>query len=553
MARSRLLDSLIRIANDYRAADAHGVSPETIRQWRDERADRDLRQGFDRRSFIKGAATIAAAASVPNAVYAALPSRSVAIVGGGIAGLSCALTLIDRGVTDVAVYEANTRLGGRMHTNVGYFENGQTSEWCGELIDTNHTTVQTLAKRFNLPLVDLKVNQPAGSEDTYHFFGQYYPRAQAVDDFAPVWDALQKAVHDAPYPTLFNRSTPEGRILDNTSVYEWIERNVPGGHASPMGSMLDVAYTEELAVDTALQSSLNLIYLLGFQKKHNDFEFFGLSDERYHIEGGNQRLPLAIAGALGGANGPVIKTGTALRALRLEADGRYTLTLARGRTTLSRTVDYVVLALPFAILRDLDYSRAGFDALKDFTIQNLGMGRSGKLQLQFRSRLWNGTGAWPGISNGNTYSDLGYQNTWDVTRGQAGATGIQVQYSGGPVTLALSASGPYLLADGRGVAQDVNRFLTQLDVVFPGIAQQYNGKAASSVPHLDPFLKLSYSHYKLGQYQQIAGYEAVRQANCFFAGEHTSVDFQGFMEGGAISGVQAAKDVIAEILGPAQP
>ena len=83
--------------------------------------------------------------------------------------------------------------------------------------------------------------------------------------------------------------------------------------------------------------------------------------------------------------------------------------------------------------------------------------------------------------------------------------------------------------------------------MFPGVAAAWNGKAASSLPHLDPYLMLSYSHWKTGQYQTIAGYEQVRQGNCLFAGEHTSIDFQGFMEGGAVSGQRAANEVLADL------
>lgn len=79
------------------------------------------------------------------------------------------------------------------------------------------------------------------------------------------------------------------------------------------------------------------------------------------------------------------------------------------------------------------------------------------------------------------------------------------------------------------------------------ISAYWNGNAASSLPRLDPLLKLSYSHWKVGQYQTIAGYEEVRQGNCLFAGEHTSIDFQGFMEGGALSGQRAAKEILADL------
>ena len=35
-----------------------------------------------------------------------------------------------------------------------------------------------------------------------------------------------------------------------------------------------------------------------------------------------------------------------------------------------------------------------------------------------------------------------------------------------------------------------------------------------------------------GQYTSFAGYEGVREGNVHFAGEHTSYEFQGYMEGG---------------------
>jgi len=70
---------------------------------------------------------------------------------------------------------------------------------------------------------------------------------------------------------------------------------VPGGHSSPMGRLLDVAYNQEYGAETTDQSALNIIYLLQFQPKPGNFSIYGASDERYHIVGGNQR-PLWNAG-----------------------------------------------------------------------------------------------------------------------------------------------------------------------------------------------------------------------------------------------------------------
>lgn len=43
----------------------------------------------------------------------------VVIVGGGIAGVSAARYLINRGVQQVLILEAKERLGGRIHTVTG--------------------------------------------------------------------------------------------------------------------------------------------------------------------------------------------------------------------------------------------------------------------------------------------------------------------------------------------------------------------------------------------------------------------------------------------------
>jgi monoamine oxidase len=51
----------------------------------------------------------------------------------------------------------------------------------------------------------------------------------------------------------------------------------------------------------------------------------------------------------------------------------------------------------------------------------------------------------------------------------------------------------------------------------------------------------------VGQYTAFGGYEGVRQGGVLFCGEHTSMDFQGHMEGGAAEGVRAAGEILAMV------
>src|SRR5947209_4194375 len=300
MARTPLVRELQQLASEHRQAGRERIPLAKVREGRAAISRRQLLKGG-----TAGAAGLALAGpwSLAQAAFAATPR--IGIIGAGISGLTAALTLQDAGI-HATVYESSTRIGGRMHSdspvtnpnNSSTWANAQTSEWCGELIDQGHKTILRLAQRFGLATVNLLAGEPNGSDDTYYFFGQYYPKDQADTDFQPVHNALQGDVQTASYPTTYRINTPGGIALDNMSAYEWIEQKVLGGHRSAMGQLLDVAYNIEYGAETTDQSALNLVYLLGYSAKPGNFAIFGASNEKYHIVGGNQRLPETIAANL---------------------------------------------------------------------------------------------------------------------------------------------------------------------------------------------------------------------------------------------------------------
>ena len=549
MARTPLLSRFQQLFADFDEAERTG---RTIDQVQDERRKARL----SRRDFLKATgATIGAAAlagTVP-AFARATSAPRIGIIGAGIAGLNAALTLQDKGIAST-VFEASDRVGGRMHSLMsGYWQNGQTSEWCGELIDSNFKTIMALATRFNLPLVDMLAAQPSGSQETDFVHGHYYTFNQAISDFNVIAPTLKSQLHDAPFPTTFNSFTTFGQQLDKTSAFDWIEKFVPGGHSSDFGALLDSAYNQEFGLDTTQQSSLNILYLLAFQpvkQPAGGFAWYGTSDERFHIIGGNQLLPLAIAGHVQSASPQcTIHTLWRMTAIRTNGDGSVTCTFSTPSGSAQETFDAVILTLPFSVLRGLDYSGAGFSPLKVTAITQLGYGTNTKMNLQFNSRFWNGTGAWPGTSNGTIYTDLPFEDSWDATRGQPGSTGIVVLFTGGSFGTQVEIPAPYsTVQDSPAALHAVQQFLSQLETVWPGATAQWNGQATVSTPWSDPNQLGSYACWKVGQYTTFSGFEGVRQGNIHFAGEHCSINFQGFMEGGAAEGERAANEIIADHL-----
>jgi monoamine oxidase len=290
---------------------------------------------------------------------------------------------------------------------------------------------------------------------------------------------------------------------------------------------------------------LGLIGLLGYQSAPDAFDMFGTSDERYHVRGGNQQLPKAIAAAL---PPDAISLGWRLVALAVNADNTQTLTFAvEGGRTRTVAADHTVLAVPLGVMKRIDFSRARFDDRKRATYAAMPMGVNGKLQLQFDARPWNGTGAWPGRSTGETYADTGYQNTWEVSRAQPGAQGILVDFLGGDVARSFTPDHAFGSADNPTIRAYARRFLNQIEPVYPGLSKLWNGKALLSTWYLNPYSYGSYSYWPTRYCQYFAGYEGVRQGNVHFAGEHCSLDYQGYMEGGAEEGQRAAAEIIADL------
>jgi monoamine oxidase len=452
----------------------------------------------------------------------------IVIVGAGLAGLSAAYALRNAGQV-AEVHEASDRIGGRCWTLRDAFADGQIAEHGGELIDQGHSHIRQLAQELGLKLDNLLQAEQNGTALFAHIDGSRYSYEEMTDDIKAAWQKIHADVSAAGYPTTFEISTARGRELDNMSIVDWIEETFEGGIESRIGKVLDLAYNIEYGAECKEQSALNLLYLLGYSGQ-GQFRVFGPSNEKYHVVGGNDQITARLAAALPGQ----ITTGSELVAVRRNASGTFTLTFAQQTALKTVTADKVVLALPFSILRSsVDISKAGFEPLKLIAVREQGMGTNSKLHVQFSSRFWRLQG-----SNGETFADTGYQNTWEVTRAQPGKSGILVDYTGGKIGASFGSGTPESRA---------KQFLAQVEPVLPGATKAWNGRATIDFWPGERWAKGSYSYWKVGQYQRFAGMEARRQGNCLFAGEHTSIDFQGYLNGAVETGQGAAAEILADL------
>lgn len=527
MARSPLIPLFARALHQIRTSRASGVPlPELVEQ--------EAERARSRRRFLKGVAAVGAAMALPSiaeagttidALSAVRRQPVVAIVGGGTAGLLCAYRLKQKGIR-ATVYEATTRTGGRMFSDRTTFAaDGQVCELGGELIDTGHTTMRRLAKEFSLKLEDKEKDIHGLTDLVGYFNGRNVPYAELLRLFTPIADAIDDslAVLTVPDNGISWADPNNGASLDRLSLTQWFDRECIHGIGR---ELIEVAHVIEWGLDANEMNAYDMLGLISTNTKK--IEVFGDSDERFHISGGNDQIPQKLTAGLSGQ----IATGQALERIASRADGKYVLTFRGTAGTSEVVADHVVSAIPFKILRDVDL-RLDLPTLKKTAIRELGYGQNSKCMAGFRTRPWRTQ-----KSNGESYSDLSYQNTWDTTQMQAGAHGILTEYTGGSIAVAA----------GNGTTSaHAAEFVRQIDRVYPGSAAAYDGKAVRQVWTRMPFNRASYSAYLVGQYTKFAGTEGERVGNLHFAGEHTDFDNQGYMEGAANSGERVANEVLADL------
>lgn len=493
-----------------------------------EIVDRVLEVRLDRRRFIAAGATTVAGLAAARCVTPAYnmigdaSSAPVLVVGAGIAGLTAAYRLQQAGIP-VRVIEAQKRAGGRMYSIRGFFPEGQVAELGGELIDSNHTAIRSLAAELEIPLDDLNEDDPGLSRDFWYFDGQRRSDADVVEAFRPIAKRIDDDLATLRGDDVTALEPNGGEALDAITIAQWLDR---AGVSGWMRKLLDVAYTTEYGLETGDQSSLNLLLMI--DTNPDPFRIFGESDERYHVRDGNDAITNALAKRLDG----VIETTTGLESIR-ENGGTYVCSVRRGGMSYVIGAQAVVVTIPFTMLRSVELPET-ISPAKRRAIDELGYGTNAKLMAGFASRPWRAAG-----SNGSVVTDLPFQLCWETSRLQKGTSGILTNFTGGQHGIDI----------GRGSEREQARaFVTQLDGIFPGVAAAHEGqKSVRFHWPSNPFVRGSYASYRPGQWTTIRGHEGTPEGRIFFAGEHTSLESQGFMNGGCESGERAAAEVLAAL------
>ncbi len=482
---------------------------------------------LSRRTFLGGAATLLvpeAGSALSRPTPASAPR--IAIVGAGIAGLNLTDRLREAGVA-ATLYEAAPFIGGRMQTARNTAASGVSVELGGEFIDSDHTEMLALASEFHLDLIDTQGAGETGLKTAYFANGQIYSEAEVIAAFEPLAAVIDEDTARLSDTITYRQHSTFDTALDRTPLRDYLKRqHLPRW----LYEILEAAYVNEYGLELRDQSSLNFVQTIGTDTT-GGFRVYGASDQRYKIRGGNDQIVKGLALRVQNH----LELGHRLEALGRTAGGAYRLTFGVGHGAVKTvTADLVVLCLPFSVLRWVAL-RLPLPAVKLRAIRELGYGTNAKVIAGFRNRVWR-----EGGFSGDSYARLPYQSGWDSSRGQAGTTGAYTMFAGGEAGLEFG---------GGSVKQKTHQLLRGLERVFPGVEQNWLRTAERAYWPLNPYTLGSYAAYRPGQWTRLRGAEGETVENLYFAGEHTSLDWQGYMNGGAESGRLTAEAILARLRG----
>jgi len=482
--------------------------------------------GLTRRALLAALGATGASALLPRETHAApIAPGPVAIIGGGIAGLSALWHLTQAGI-DAHLYEARARFGGRIYTAR---TKGQPSiEVGGQLVNTDHDDMHALTREFGVALIDRK---GAAHRTMILAGGREIPEAKLAGALRGIAGQI-----DADSVRLDQNYARVAAELDQMSFTGYLDKHARLMPEPWVRGLMEMTARTEYGCEPGEASAIELVFNLPSIKGRR-IDVLSRSDERYLMAGGSSSLIDAMTSRL--AN----RLTNNKKLTRIDPLGAgVRLFFADGSTAQASAV---IVTTPASITRKIDF-RVPLPPLWRRFIAEVGLGRNGKVQAVMAARPWEKP-----IGRGG--------EIWQSTKG----AGVALGWDGG----VRPAAGPgsvwtWFLGGDEVAAADLGEtlalartFAAQAEKGVPGMTAATTNQARRTNWHHDPMAMGAYVNFRPGQLTRFgrliwketdgAATAPPSAAPVYFAGEHLSDAYPGYMNGGAQTGRLAAKAIIA--------
>ncbi|HEX4946412.1 MAG TPA: FAD-dependent oxidoreductase [Blastocatellia bacterium] len=484
-----------------------------------------------RREFLRE--SLAATAGLSASSLALLPIRrqplprtvapqKVLVIGAGLAGLSAAYELTQAG-HDVTVLEAQTRPGGRVRTLREPFADGLHAEAGATRIPNHHQLTLGYVKLFDLRLDPF---QPPDLATVYYVRGKrlIVRPGEAVDWPYKLTEEERKLG--------LNGLRQKYALTNVKDVGDVMSPTWPPASLKPYDWMTTSELRRKMGASAEVEMLLRATNgnTPTMQPGHERSALYQLRSavqnlprrEYFKISGGNDLLPRAFAARLA----EKIQYGSPVVRIEHNPQG-VRVAFRQAGTQHTLTGDHLVCALPFTVLRHIEVAPA-FSAEKQMAIEQMVFSSVTKVFLQAKRRFW----ADEKLS-GFAFTDLPLGQVWNPSYQQPGTRGILMAYIGSQNSVDITA-----LKEGARI----NAALAQMEKVFPGLREHFEGGVSKSWDE-DPWARGATPVFKPGQVTALVPHIARPEGRVHFAGDHTSVWFDAWMQCALESGYRVAKEI----------
>jgi monoamine oxidase len=479
-----------------------------------------VRHKLTRRTFLNRALSASLASAFPQRIQFGSgihgTPKTVVVIGAGIAGLISAYELVQKG-HQVTLLEARMRPGGRIYTLRNLFADDLYAEAGAIDFGDAYTIIMRYVELLKVPIVEV----PPNPNRLTYARGRRYVTAQNSE---PPW----------PYqlPAL-ERQLGRMGLWDKyvVSAYKQI-----GHHSlSTQPGLIEREFDAYALNDFAARRGLSKegIAVLHFTLAGDDFDhvsalqtlwneaFLAKNRKVMRIRGGNDRLPNALAAALGSR----LRYGA--RVVRVsQTPQRVRLSVAAAAGLQQVEADHVVVTVPFSVLRHCELDSTISNG-KRTAIQKMRYESLTRVYIQSQTRFWMQEGI-----TGEAVTDLPFCPVLDHTVIQSGTRGI------------LEAQIEHEMARQVWAMPSVDRVrwaLSQMEKVHPGLTANFEGGESFSWDR-DPFALGSWAYYAPHEMTAMYPHVARPEGRIHFAGEHTSI-YMGTLEGAAESGLRVSDEI----------
>ncbi|HEF4759827.1 TPA: flavin monoamine oxidase family protein [Pseudomonas putida] len=432
-------------------------------------------------------------------VSALAKDKTAIVVGGGVAGLTAAYELQNKG-WQVTLLEAKPSLGGRSGM--------ATSEWIGN--DKAQPVLNKYVSTFKLSTTPAPefVRTPG-----YLIDGVYYTAAdlatkepataEALKRYEKTLDDLARSIDDPQNPAANNTL----HALDQINVSSWLDKqNLPATARQLVNQQIRTRYDEP--------SRLSLLYYAQQSSVYRNVSDRDLRASR--LVGGSPVLAQAFVKQL-----KTIKTSSPVSSISQDKDG---VTVKVG--SVGYQADYVVLAVPLRALNKIQMTPA-LDAQHLAAIKGTNYGWRDQIMLKFKTPVWESKAR----MSGEIYSNTGLGMLW-VEPALKGGANVVINLSGDNARV-MQAFGDKQMAD---------QVLIRLHAFYPQARGSFTGYEIRRYS-TDPSMGGAYLAFGPGQISKFWRLWERPIQRVAFAGEHTDTLYPGTLEGALRTGQRAASQV----------